>query len=299
MFRSTLFSGELRTAYDRLRSIIKEYRSMVVAYSGGVDSGLLSFVAREVLKDRMLSVLGVSPSLPARERGTAIAFLETHGIPYQCIETGEMENERYRANEADRCYHCKLELFSRLQEIAKAHGFSCIAYGANADDSGDFRPGSEAAREKSVAAPLLEAGLGKEEVRGLARTLSLELWNKPANACLASRIPYRSRISASKLKQVERAEDALRDLGFSVCRVRHHGDLARIEVPLEDRPRFMENEVWKTAVKEIKKAGFTFVALDIEGFRSGSMNRALMKESKSNPVSGSPGSRGRGPSREG
>ncbi len=270
---------DIRPAFQKLCRILESCGSLVVAYSGGVDSGFLSYVARDVLGDAMISVLGISTSFPGREEAEAIEFLELHGIPYDRIRTEELSVLGYRANGPDRCYYCKGELFTKLEAYAGERGFERIAHGANVDDQLDHRPGNLAAREKSVVAPLVEAGFTKEKIRRAAEALNLSLWDKPAAPCLASRVPYYSPVTAEKLKQIEDAECALKDLGFITCRVRHHGDVARIEVPAEDRTKLFEEDTWRTIVERIKRAGFQFVAVDMEGFRSGRLNEALKKHS--------------------
>ncbi|MEJ2722131.1 MAG: ATP-dependent sacrificial sulfur transferase LarE, partial [bacterium] len=222
--------GRLRDAYRRLAASIARHRSVVVAYSGGVDSGVLAYVSHRLLDERALCVLGVSPSLAKREESAAIDFLTAHGIPFVRVETREIENEDYRRNHPDRCYHCKSELFDRIGEVAAGRGFATVLHGSNLDDGHDYRPGSKAADERQVAAPLVEAGFTKHMVRELARALGLELWDKPASPCLASRVPYFENVTRKKLSQIEQAENILEDLRFDVFRVRHHGDLARIEM---------------------------------------------------------------------
>jgi uncharacterized protein len=266
-------SAAADAAYRRLREAIAQQGSMVIAYSGGVDSGLLAYVARDVLGDRALAVLAVSPSLAQREERAALAFLATHAIPHERIQTDEMGQSGYVQNAPDRCYFCKKELFTQLHAIARARGFDAVAYGANVDDLGDHRPGQTAAARLRVIAPLIDAGATKPLVREIARGLGLLLWDKPAAPCLASRIPYFERVTEAKLRQIEHAEDVIKDLGFAVCRVRHFGETARVEVPLEDHARLAP--VWDAVVAGVKRAGFGDVVLSPDGFRSGRLNDAL------------------------
>jgi uncharacterized protein len=264
--------SDLCAALESLAGVIAGYGPMTVAYSGGVDSGLLAFVARRVLGDDMTCVIGISPSLSAREERSAVAFLEEHSIPFARIETREMDDPSYRANPSDRCFHCKTELFTRIEATG---GTACIAYGANVDDRTDHRPGARAAREHGVVAPLVDAGFDKALVRRAARALGLVLWDKPAAPCLASRIPYFSEVTEAKLRQVDAAEGVLKDIGFRVCRVRHYGDVARVELPLEDHARVREAAAWSVVVEGITAAGFKRVELEPEGFRSGRLGDAL------------------------
>ena len=269
--------ADIRAPYENLRSIIEGYGSMVVAFSGGVDSGLLACVARDVLVDRMLSVIAVSPSLPERDEAEAVAFLEERRIPFVRVATNEIDNDAYIKNTPERCYHCKGELFSKLRELAASRGFGHVAYGSNVDDGEDYRPGHAAADENGVVAPLVEAGLGKYAIRRLARALGLAMWDKPASPCLASRIPYFEEVTREKLGQIDAAERALKENGFPVCRVRHHGRTARVEVPIEEHPRLVDGDEWAVLVKRIKAAGFDDVALEPEGFRSGRLNDMLKR----------------------
>lgn len=276
--KSTL-TPQTESDLRRLEEIVSSHGPMVVAYSGGVDSGLLAFVARRVLGERMMCVLGISPSLASGEEEAAIEFLSEHGIAYARIETREVEDPRYRANDAGRCYFCKSELFARIESAPQSRAFPVLAYGANADDGRDFRPGARAARERHVVAPLAEAGFGKETVRRVARELGLRLWDKPASPCLSSRIPYGREVTPARLRQVDRAEAALKALGFRVCRVRHYGDLARVEVPLEDMDRILEPSMRSRVEAGVLEAGFARVEIDPGGFRSGRLNDALRRVS--------------------
>jgi len=267
--------GEIAVHLARLEAAVAARGPMVVAYSGGVDSGLLAYVAHRVLGTRMRCVIGVSPSLSSGEERHAIAFLEARGIPYTRLATGEVDDPRYRANGPDRCYFCKSELFERIESAPESRRFPVLAYGANADDRFEHRPGARAAAERGVAAPLAEAGFTKEMVRRAARSLGLSLWDKPAAPCLASRIPYHSAVTPEKLRQVDLAETALRKRGFAACRVRHHDELARVEVPVRDLARLREADTWREVEEEIRAAGFARVELAEDGLRSGRLSEAL------------------------
>jgi len=274
-FDPDAIAPDVSDALERLASVIEACGPMTVAYSGGVDSGLLSWVAHRVLGERMMCVIGVSASLGSGEERDAVAFLEAHGIPYARIATREVDDPRYRANAPDRCFHCKTELFERIESAPESRRFPCIAYGANLDDRHDHRPGARAADERGVVAPLVDAGFDKALVRRAARALGLSLWDKPAAPCLASRIPYFSEVTPAKLRQVDAAEAVLRDHGFRVCRVRHHGDRARIELPTADHERARDRATWRAIVNGIVAAGFKHVELEPDGFRSGRLNDAL------------------------
>ena len=261
-----------RAALDaRLRSLGRT----LVAYSGGVDSAYLAWAAHQALGAGMLAVLADSPSLARAQMEDALAFAQEQHIPLHIVATAEMENPAYTQNDAARCFHCKDELFTVMEELRAARGFDTVAYGVNRDDQGDFRPGQQAARRHGVAAPLLEAGLGKAEIRELARAAGLRLWDKPASACLSSRIEYGRAVTPEALAQVERGEDALRSLGFRQVRVRHHGALVRLEIAPEELSRALSPEMAAQFTRIFKGLGFTYVTLDLEGFRSGSMNALL------------------------
>ena len=251
---------------------------VLVAYSGGVDSGFLAWAAHQALGEDMLAVLADSPSLARSQMQAAVAFAEEQGIPLAIVQTDEMDRADYRKNDASRCFHCKDELFTVMEEFRSQHSFDTIAYGVNADDQGDYRPGQQAARQHDVAAPLLDAGLSKSEIRELARAAGLRIWDKPASACLSSRIEYGRPVTPEALQVVEQGEEALRQLGFRQFRVRHHGDIVRIEIARDELPRALSPEMAAEFTRIFKALGFSYVTLDLEGFRSGSMNAVLPVE---------------------
>ncbi len=261
-----------------LRQILARHTRLIVAYSGGVDSVFLAWTARQVLGGQMLAVIADSASLARTHLEDALAFARERAIPVEVVETQELENPAYIRNDAMRCFYCKDELFTVLDRCREAHGFDAIAYGINADDAGDFRPGLQAARQHGVLAPLLEAGLNKAEIRELARQADLRVWDKPASACLSSRLEYGRAVTPEALSVIERGEDALRALGFRQFRVRHHGEIVRIEIAREEFPRALTAEMAREFAAIFKGLGFKFVTLDLEGFRSGSMNRLLTAE---------------------
>ncbi len=262
----------------QLRAILAAHAGLIVAYSGGVDSAFLAWTAHEVLGDRMRAVIADSASLARTHLEDALAFAREQRIPVEVVETRELENPDYARNDAARCFHCKHELFTVLERYREARGLETIAYGVNADDQGDFRPGQQAAREHHVLAPLLEAGLTKAEIRELARRAALRIWDKPASACLSSRVEYGRPVTEEALSMIERGEDALREMGFRQFRVRHHGEIVRIEIAREELPRALNEKMAQEFTSIFKKLGFKFVTLDLEGFRSGSMNQLLSVE---------------------
>lgn len=258
-----------------LKRALAELPSVIVALSGGADSAYLAWAAHDSLGDGALSVTALSPSYSAHDCSVVESFVRHLGLRHEFIETHEVEDPRYRANSADRCYFCKDELFRVLDSMAQERSFAAIAYGVNADDTSDFRPGHRAAREHRVLAPLLDAGLRKSEIRELSRRAGLPTWDRPASACLASRVPYGTEVTPERLALIERGEAALRDLGFRQFRVRLHDKLARVEIAPEELPRAMSMDVSAAIAERLKAAGFTYVALDLEGYRQGSLNAAL------------------------
>jgi uncharacterized protein len=269
---------DLQHKREALYSRLKPLGRTLVAYSGGVDSAYLAWAAHEVLGDNMLAVMADSPSLARAQMRDALAFAEEQKIPVEVISTGEMERPEYAKNDSQRCFFCKDELFTVMEKFCVERGFETLAYGVNADDRGDYRPGQQAAKQHKVAAPLLEAGLTKQDIRELAREAGLRIWDKPASACLSSRIEYGRPVTIEALSAVERGEDALREMGFRQFRVRHHGEIARIEIARDELPRALTPEMAAEFTRVFKALGFTYVTLDLEGFRSGSMNAVLPKE---------------------
>ena len=263
------------TKLDRLHEILASTGSVVVAYSGGTDSTLVAAVAARTLGDRALAITAVSPSLPPKEADEARRVARALGIVHRTVRTREAENPAYLANGTDRCFHCKTELYDVLARVAEEAGLAVVVSGANLDDLGDFRPGLEAAADHGVRHPLVEAAMSKSDVREAARTLAIPTWDKPASACLASRIPFGVTIKVEELSKVGRAEQVLKDLGFRQCRVRVHDDVARIEVEASEVARLAEPRVRERVVDGLRALGYRYVTLDLEGFRSGSMNPEL------------------------
>ena len=277
-FVSSAIPEETTRRLSALEALLNQQDSLMVAYSGGVDSAFLAATAHRVLGSRMLAVLADSPSLARRDMEQACAFARSLDMPLQVVATEELERPEYRRNDANRCFHCKDELFAVMESLGAKLGYTAIAYGMNADDTRDFRPGQRAAAQHAVLAPLAEAGLAKMEIRALAKAAGYPLWDRPAAPCLSSRVEYGRAVTREVLEQVERAEESMRQLGFREFRVRHHGNLARVEIARVELPRALSIEMLDSITVALKQAGYEYVTLDATGFRSGSMNAILPVE---------------------
>jgi len=267
--------SELQSKRALLQASLRKLGRVLVAYSGGVDSAYLAWALHQALGENMLAVIADSPSMARAQLADAIAFANEQRIPLAVIATSELDRAEYTRNDSQRCFHCKDELFLVMEKLRLELGFDAMAYGVNADDLGDFRPGQRAAREHNAAAPLVDAGLTKQEIRELARLAGLRIWDKPASACLSSRIEYGRPVTREALAVVEKGEDAVRALGFRQFRVRHHGEIVRIEIARDELPRALTPDMAAEFTRIFRALGFKFVTLDLEGFRSGSMNSLL------------------------
>ena len=277
-------TNDLGPKQAQLRDSLGRLGRVLVAYSGGVDSAYLAWAAHESLGDKMLAIIADSPSLARTQLSDAIAFAKEQAIPLEVVVTSELDRPEYIRNDSQRCFFCKDELFTLMEELRQRRGFDAIAYGVNVNDQGDFRPGQKAAADHHVVAPLLDAGLSKDEIRTLARDAGLRIWDKPASACLSSRIEYGRPVTREALAVVEKGEDALRALGFRQLRVRHHGEIVRIEISRDELSRALDPAMTAQFTRIFKALGFKFVTLDLEGFRSGSMNNLLAPEDLLRPT---------------
>jgi uncharacterized protein len=262
---------------ERLRAIFRELESVIVAYSGGVDSSYVAYVANEELGARAVCITGQSASLPGFQRAEIDRVVETFGFQHEVIETEELENPNYRANDSNRCFFCKDELYSKLESIAQTRGIKSVVDGSTVDDLGDFRPGRQAAAQHAVRSPLIEVGLNKSEVRELSRKATLPTWDKPASPCLSSRIAYGTTVTIERLSKIDRGEEILREFGFREFRVRHHDQLVRLEIAPAEMDRVLRRDLFDELSRRFRELGFKYVTLDLEGFRSGSMNEVLDK----------------------
>jgi len=260
---------------ERLRELFRELESVIVAYSGGVDSSYVAYVANAELGPRAVCITGQSASLPEFQRAEIDRVVEQFGFQHETIRTDELENPNYRANNSDRCFFCKDELYTKLETVARGRGIQTIVDGSTTDDLGDYRPGRQAAAQHAVRSPLIEVGLSKSEVRELSRRATLPTWDKPASPCLSSRIAYGTTVTIERLSKVDRGEEILREFGFREFRVRHHDQLVRLEISQSEMDRILRKDIFKELAARFRELGFKYVTLDLEGFRSGSMNEVL------------------------